>query len=542
MTAGRTPEQVLAGMGLAEKVGQVMMCEVYGTDPDRAHEGNRRRFGVATAAEAVRQLHLGSAIYFRWTDSFTGGPAVLAGLSARLQELAREGSGTGMLIATDQEQGPSSRFGPPATQFPGAMALGAAGDVGLARRAAAITGEELRAVGINVDLAPDADVNVNPANPVIGVRSFGSDPGLVARMVAAQVAGYQSDAGISACAKHFPGHGDTSTDSHTGLPVIGHSRSRWEKVDAPPFRAAISAGVDLVMSAHIRFPELEPDGHPATLSRRVLTGLLRAELGFGGVIITDSLQMRGVRQDHDDEVAVRALEAGADMILMPPDPFAARDAVMAAVRGGRMPLEVLDAKVLRVLRLKERHGLLPGAGPSGQPHLRVVGSPGHRQVAEEIAGAALTLVNEGVAPPPGSLAGLRVLVCGWGEAEDADLVDLLADRIRGSGASVTGVQTGPDPSAVVEDLAAAARDQDLVVCLTHDMTAASSQADLVARIAGSGTPTVAVSVGVPYDAAHLPATVTQFAAYSSAPPVAGAVARLLSGDLRAGGVLPVEMP
>lgn len=536
-----TPEEMLGRMSLAEKVGQVMMCEVYGTDPDRAHEGNRRRFGVDIAAEAVRLLHLGSAIYFRWTDSFADGPQALAGLSARLQEIARRDCGTGMLIATDQEQGPSSRFGPPATQFPGAMALGAVGSTGLARGAAAATGEELAAVGINVDFAPDADVNINPGNPVIGVRSFGSDPGQVARMVAAQVAGYQEDAGISACAKHFPGHGDTSTDSHTGLPVIGHSRRRWEQVDAPPFLAAIEAGVDLVMTAHIRFPGLEPDGHPATLSRRVLTDLLRTELGFDGVIITDSLKMSGVRQDHDDaEVAVRALEAGADMILMPPDPVAARDAVVAAVTGGRLAPEVLDAKVLRVLRLKARRGLLGGPSSPARPDLSVVGSAAHRALADEITGAAVTLLREGAAPLPVRPAGRRVLVCGWGEAENADLVDLLADRLRGLGAVATGAQSGQEPSAGMrESLAAAASDQDLVVCLTHDVTASSAQADLVGRLAASGTPTVVVSVGVPYDVAHLPATVTQFAAYSSAAPVAGAIARLLTGDLRASGVMPV---
>ncbi|AXE39154.1 glycoside hydrolase family 3 protein [Acidipropionibacterium virtanenii] len=542
MSIAETPEEILARMSLAEKIGQLMMCEVYGTDPDRPHEGNGRRFGVPTAAEAVRALHLGSAIYFRWTDSFAEGPGALAGLSRRLQEIARQDSGTGMLIATDQEQGPSSRFGPPATLFPGAMALAAAGDPGLARRSAAITGAELMAVGINVDLAPDADVNVNPANPVIGVRSFGSDPGLVARMVAAQVSGYQDDAGVSACAKHFPGHGDTSTDSHTGLPVIEHDRSLWERVDAPPFRSAIEAGVDMVMTAHIRLPELEPDGQPATLSRRVLDGMLRTGLGFDGVIITDSLQMSGVRQDHDDpEIAVRALLAGADLILMPPDPLGARDAVTAAVTGGRLPPAELDAKVLRVLRLKARRGLLRGGSPIAAPDLSVVGSPAHREVADQVAAAAVTRVNEG-APLPGSLAGLRVLVCGWGEAQDGDLVALLAGRLRGFGAVVRGEQTGREPSAAAAaGLAVAARDQDLVVCLTHDVAAGSAQAELVGRLAESGTTTVAVSVGVPYDAAYLPAAVTQLAVYSLAPPAVDAVARVLAGQSRAEGALPVEM-
>lgn len=534
------PEALLARMSLAQKVGQLMMCEVYGTDAELPHPGNRSLFGVSTAADAVRELGLGSVIYFRWTDSFVDGPKTLAGLSEQLQRVATEAGRPGLFIATDQEQGPSSRLGPPAAQFPGAMALGAAGDPTAARRAAEITGRELRAVGINLDFAPDADVNVNPANPVIGIRSFGSDPHRVGAMVAAQIAGYQDDAGISCCAKHFPGHGDTATDSHTGMPVIEHSREQWWRMDAPAFRDAVAAGVDLVMSAHIRFPGLEPDGLPATLSRRVLGGLLREELGFDGVIITDSLQMKGVRRQYPDgEVAVRALEAGADMILMPPDPFGARDAVVAAVEQGRLAEESLDAKVLRVLRLKARRGVLGGSGGEGSGR---VGAPEHLAAADDAARAAVTIVRRGRTELPRRLEGADVLVCGWGDAENGDLVGEFVSRLSEEGARARGEAGDEDPSpARIEGLAAASAAADLVICLTHDVADGDPQAGLVRALVAAGAPLVCVSVGVPYDASHLPVEATQLAAYSSVPPVARAVVDVIAGRARPAGRLPVQL-
>jgi beta-N-acetylhexosaminidase len=198
------------------------------------------------------------------------------------------------------------------------MAFGAGGSCEDARTAGRISGAELHAIGIRQDYSPVADVNVNPANPVIGVRSFGADPDAVAALVAAEVKGYQSS-GVAATAKHFPGHGDTAVDSHFGFPVITHSRELWSNLDAVPFRAAIRAGIDSIMTAHIMVPALDPSGDPATLSHPILTGILREELGYDGVVVTDSLQMEGVRTKYgDDRVPVLALKAGVDQLLNPP--------------------------------------------------------------------------------------------------------------------------------------------------------------------------------------------------------------------------------
>jgi beta-N-acetylhexosaminidase len=201
-------------------------------------------------------------------------------------------------------------------------------------------------------------------------------------MVAAAVKGF-GEAKIAATAKHFPGHGDTSVDSHTGLPVIKHTRSEWERIDAPPFKAAIDAGVDAVMSAHIVFPKLDPSGDPATLSKPILTGLLREKLGFKGVISTDALNMGGVRKKYDDgEIAVRAVLAGADLLLMPNDLPEAYDAVLAAVKSGRISKERLDQSVTRLLTLKQARGLLTEAPvASAERAAEVLRSPEHRKLA-----------------------------------------------------------------------------------------------------------------------------------------------------------------
>src|SRR6476646_1611225 len=330
-------QQALSRMSLEEKVGQLFVQNVYVSDATTPDSRNIPLYGVASPAEVVKKYHLGGVIYFAWTDSAKN-PQQITGLSNGLQQAAREsGAHIPLLIGTDQEQGVVTRIGPPATQFPGSMALGAGRSTDDARTAAAITGQELKAMGITTDYAPDADVNVSPLNPVIGTRSFSSHTDLVAQMVTAQVKGYQEDGRISSTAKHFPGHGDTSTDSHTGLPVITHTREQWAELDEPPFRAAIAAGIDSIMTAHIVVPALDPAEDPATLSRPILTGILREELGYDGVVVTDSLGMEGVRTKYgDDRVPVLALKAGVDQLLNPPDLGVAWNAVLNAVRGGEL--------------------------------------------------------------------------------------------------------------------------------------------------------------------------------------------------------------
>ncbi|MGW4791453.1 beta-N-acetylhexosaminidase [Nonomuraea sp. NPDC004297] len=377
-----TPVQrVLAKLSVEEKVGQLFMPVLYGTAADTVSGENQARYAAQTPAKVIAKYHLGGVILF---PQNVRSAAQVVGLTNGMQRAAEE---VPLLIGTDQENGLVSRMSALMTDFPGAAEIGATKDTGLSREVAKATGEELRSLGVNLDFAPVADVNVNPRNPVIGRRAFGDDPQRVAKMVTAAVKGF-GDARIAATAKHFPGHGDTSVDSHTGLPVIKHTKAEWERIDAPPFKAAIDAGVDAVMSAHIVFPKLDSSGDPATLSKTILTGLLREKLGFKGVISTDALNMGGVRKKYDDgEISVRAVLAGADLLLMPNDLPKAYGAVLAAVKSGRISKARLDQSVTRLLTLKQNRGLLTEAPvASAQRAAEVLRSPEHRRLAARAGG------------------------------------------------------------------------------------------------------------------------------------------------------------
>lgn len=394
------PGELLSRMTLEEKVGQVFVSRVFGhsaTAPDQADiDANLRELGVRTAAELLVRYRLGGIVYFTWAHN-TRDPRQIADLSNGIQRASlQQPRGLPVLISTDQEHGAVCRVGSPATLFPGAMAIGAGGSRADARTLGRLAGRELRAMGIRQNYSPVADVNVDPANPVIGVRSFGADPDAVAAMVTAEVEGYRA-VGVAATAKHFPGHGDTAVDSHTGFPVITHSREVWEAWDAVPFRAAIAAGADSVMTAHILLPSLDSSGDPATLSRPIVTGILRERLGYDGVVVTDALDMVGVRTKYgDDRVPVLALKAGVDQLLNPPHLDVAWNAVLKAVQDGELTERRLDVSVLRILRLKARLGLLdePYVGVAAVG--RTVGAREHLAAADRIAERTTTLlVNEG---------------------------------------------------------------------------------------------------------------------------------------------------
>ena len=531
----------LASMSLEEKVGQLFMVYVHGssadTDEPEAVATNRERFGVDNAAELIAAYRPGGIIYFHWAGNVED-PAQTAALSAGLQEAATADGGVPLLVAVDQEYGVVARIGEPVTQFPGAMPLGAVGEAETARRAAEIAGAELRAMGLNQNFAPDADVNVAPENPVIGVRSFSSDPRLAAELTAAQVTGYQSG-GVAASAKHFPGHGDTDVDSHVGLPVITHSAEEWAEIDAPPFEAAIEAGVDMIMSAHLQFPALDDSLKPATLSEPILTGLLRDELGFTGVAVTDSLEMEGVRTEFgDDKVPVMALQAGIDLLLMPPDFRLARDAVLDAVASGELTEERIDASVERLLRLKYDRGIVSDPSTDVGAASEAVGTDDHLAAADEIADRALTLLqNDGVLPI--TTDGASVLVTGWGENTTA----VIAEELERAGARAEAFVTGDEPTAdAIASAVDLAADRDLVVVATFSVGAESPQIDLVESLLDSGVPVVAAAVGTPYDITYLTGVNAYLATYSYTSASLRSLAAAVLGEITPQGRLPVDVP
>jgi beta-N-acetylhexosaminidase len=545
-TAAPDPiEARIDAMSVEERIGQLLMPYAYGasaTEVTAAQAaGNQQLYGVDTPGELVTRYHLGGVILLprntlhpTLADLPTGNttdPAKVPALVDGLQRAALGDSGVPLLIATDQEEGLVTRIGTPLATFAGAMPLGATRDPDLARRIAAATGRELSSLGINLDLAPDADVNVEPRNPVIGLRSFGDDPTLVANLAAAQVEGYQQDAGIGAAAKHFPGHGDTTVDSHTGLPRITHDRATLDRLDLPPFASAIDAGVDVVMAGHLLVPALDPD-QPATLSKPILTDLLRNQLGFDGVVMTDSLWMAGIRERSktDADAALHALLAGADILLMPPDPASTVTALAAAVRDGSLSRERLDASVRRVLELKQRLGLLDAAWQptAGMPAGSALAAD--RQLALDAATQAATLVSCATGALP--LTGLTLVVGLAGPSRS------LAAALPG--ADVLAVDFNPTAAQRQAALARAAT-ANRVVLLTWDAGASAAQRQLLASLAAMSTPVIAVSVDLPYDLASTGQADARVATYGAGATSMAGLAAALSGN-RFAGRLPVAVP
>ncbi|GAA2276201.1 glycoside hydrolase family 3 protein [Streptomyces atrovirens] len=542
---------LISRMTLEEKVGQLFVMRVYGhsaTEPDQADvDANLKEIGVRTAAELLARYRVGGIIYFAWAHN-TRDPHQIAGLSNGIQKASLDlPRGLPVLISTDQEHGIVARVGEPATLFPGAMAVGAGGSRSDARTLGRIAGRELRALGIRQNYSPVADVNVDPANPVIGVRSFGSDPEAVAGLVAAEVRGYESSR-VASTAKHFPGHGDTITDSHAELPYIHHTREQWEELDAPPFRAAVAAGIDSIMTAHIVVPALDASEDPATLSRPILTGILREELGYDGVVVTDSLGMEGVRTKYgDDRVPVLALKAGVDQLLNPPSLDVAWNAVLNAVRDGELTEDRLDESILRVLRLKARLGLFEDPYVSHAGVDRTVGTRAHLAAADRIAERTTTLLaNEGGLLPLSRRGQRKLLVVGADPASPSGTTGpptgVLAGALTELGFTATALSTGTAPSAAtIAEAVAAAQDADAVVVGTYNVTASSSQKTLVEQLLATGRPVVAVAVRNPYDVAHLPGVAAYLATYSWTDVELRAAARVIAGRVDPRGTLPVPV-
>ncbi|MFE1933054.1 glycoside hydrolase family 3 protein [Streptomyces sp. NPDC059474] len=555
----RRIDELIGRMTLDQKIGQLFVMRVYGhsaTHPDPADvAANRKDIGVDNAAELIAKYHVGGVMYIGWAHNIRD-PHQVAALSGGIQKAALAASvPVPVLLSTDQEYGTVARVGAPATLFPGAMALGAGGSAADARTAARTAGAELAALGIRQDYAPIADVNVNPANPVIGVRSFGADPKAVARLVAAQVEGYQS-AGVAATAKHFPGHGDTSVDSHVGLPRITHSRKEWERLDAPPFRAAIEAGIDSIMTAHLLFPALDPADDPATLSRPILTGVLREELGYDGVVVTDSLGMEGVRKKYgDDRVPVLALKAGVDQLLNPPSLSRAFEGVRKAVRAGELDEDRIDRSLRRILELKARRGLFDDPYTSDRAVNRTVGTREHRATADRIAERTTTLItNRGGLLPLSPRRRHDLLVVGVDAAAPSGTggppTAVLARALSGLGFTAEALPTGtgdsPGPSAErIEAAVAAARGRDAVIVATYDIAAGSTQRTLVARLVATGVPVVHLALRDPYDIARLGGRGTEPAAslatYCWTDVELRAAARVIAGRVTPRGRLPVAV-
>ena len=519
---------ILGRMSAEEMVGQSLMVGFPGHTE------------TPEVLDLIAAGHVGGVILF--SRNFAS-PEQTRALTTALQRAARAaGHPLPLLIATDQENGIVRRTGSGSTYFPGNMALGAIGSEEAAAAVARATGEELRALGVTMNLAPDVDVANNAANPVIGVRSFGADPEQVARLGAAAVRGYQM-AGVAATIKHFPGHGDTAVDSHLALPVITADRARLDDVELTPFRAGIVAGADAVMTAHIAVPALTGDpALPATLSPPILQGLLRGELGFSGVVITDCLEMRAISDGVGIAAgAVQAVQAGADIVLishLADRQRAGLAALREAVRAGAISEDTVRAAAGRVLRLKRRlvtwdEALDPR--PLGDETLAA-----HQRLADDLyARSVAVLRNEAGLLPLRLPEGAHALVVAQVSAPASGAADLsfsavpFVDELRRqrpaatiSAVTLPGAPTSDD-LAELGHQAAGANVIILLTCNAHlPRHWAASQA-ITRTLLAPRPPVVGVAVCDPYDADALPDIPTWLATYDYLPPALEAAARTL---------------
>ncbi|MEO6511189.1 MAG: glycoside hydrolase family 3 protein [Nocardioides sp.] len=551
-------------MTLQQKVGQLFVIEVAGRDAttvsSAAKSVNQRLYGVDTPAQAIAKYQPGGVIYYSTrvpctgcaTDDNIGDPTQVATLSNGLQTAAlAQPDHIPLQISVDQEGGALvARFLAPATQMPGNMALGAGRSTADAYDSAKVIGSELKAVGVTQDYAPVSDVNINPNNPVIGIRSVGGDADLVSSLASWQVKGYHAG-GVSAVAKHFPGHGDTGVDSHFGLPQVTHSLEQFHAIDLPPFEADIAAGVDTIMTAHVVFPAVDPSGAPATMSHKILTGVLRDELGFKGLIVTDALDMAGATSTYPPNVApVQAIIAGADQLLVPPQMDTAYAAVLDAVRNGTISRKRLDDSVYRVLLHKFQHGIFadPMVDPVTAP--TIMGAPDHLAKAQAITDRTTTLVKNDSGLLPLAAGSRRVLVTGWGVSTTQGIANAMAAR----GATTQVLESGTTPSATQVDAAVAvAQNNDLLVVSTNNAyaidastgqptAAAAAQTRLVRALLATGRPVVVSAMRNPYDVASFAEAPTVVDTYGYTADQVESLVRTLFGEVNPTGRLPVSIP
>jgi len=475
-------------------------------------------------------------------------PTQVRHLAESLQRLARDLDLPPFLIAADQEGGQLMAIGEGTTPLPGNMALGATGSLEPAHKAGEVLGRELAAMGINVDYAPSCDVNINPHNPVIGIRSFGEDPTAVAQLASAMIEGIQSQ-GVAATAKHFPGHGDTTGDSHHGLPTVPYTLERLQQVEFPPFQAAIAADVKLIMTAHLALPALDgPDAPPATLSRRILHGLLREELGFGSVIVTDAMDMGAIRQGEAlGEDAMKAVAAGADLLLLTSNPDDQRrvyESLLSALRHGDLNAKYISASVERILSLKR------WLSRQSQPDLSVVGCVEHQAVADEIAERSITLVRNGANLLPLKLNPKQRLAVVVPKPVDLTPADTSSYVTPGLGAAIRQFHSNVDEYMIafspdaeeIANLLERLREYDMLILGTLNAYTAPNQAEFVRQALKFDIPSVVVALRLPYDLAAFPEAKTYLCTYSILEPSMQALAKALFGQIEFEGKLPVSIP
>lgn len=519
-------------MNLQKKVGRLLIAGFKGV----------------TMSEEIKHLihtyHIGGIILF---GRNIGTPEEILALTNSLQaEAKKAGYETPLLICIDQENGVVRRLGEGTTIIPGAMLLGATHDPSNAKKASLITGKELKALGINWNLAPVVDINNNPKNPVIGVRSFGEDPADVVAMAKNSMLGMQ-EAGVMTTLKHFPGHGDTSVDSHLDLPVINHDLERLHAVELVPFKECMAAGADAVMSAHVYFPALEKkENVPATLSHSVITGLLREELGFDGVITTDCMEMDAIaKRIGTVEGCVQAVEAGVDFVMVSHLHHLQEQAVLRlaeAVESGRISEQRIDESIERIEKLARKYTSWEEID-SNNTVAEFVGSQKHHDEMKEIYQQGITEVKgPGIPIEPND----RVLLI-HPKNEYAMMVEdkryatlKMAEQLKKVHGNVVSMEVDKEiPDDV--DIKGLANGYDHIVVLTLNADKHENQRQLVNELIASGKPVDVIAVRSPYDASYFPNANRLICTYEFTESAFEVVASYLAGKTSINGRLPVSI-
>lgn len=524
----------LQTMTLDQKIGQLFQIRIDGPTLDQAER------------DIILSKHVGGIVYFQYNGNLDD-PVLAATMSNNLQScvLGTGGSGIPLFISMDQEGGRVTRI-TGGSDFPGNMAIGASRSTDMAYLAASTMGSEIKAVGANVNLAPTLDVNNNPLNPVIGVRSFGEDPGLASQMGIAYVNGLHS-AGIIATGKHFPGHGDTAVDSHTGLPTVTYDYETLDAVHGEPFRQAIANGLDAIMSAHIVVTCLDAD-RPATLSPLVMQGYLRGTLGFDGVVMTDSMGMAGITSGYGiAESAVMAIQAGCDLLSLSPDLNVAWAAVKTAAQNGTISMSRINEAVTRILKLKYRYGLFDNPYVDAQAADDIVGHPDHWTAELSVARAGTTLVqNTGNILPLNLTSAQKVLLVTVQASETTtDAAARFASYITQKHSNVESLALAVNPTSsqrtTVKNAAATAY-VTIIGTSRAQLAANTGQAALVNELKAQGRRVIVVGLREPYELASFPTANAYIAAYNYRNCGFQAAADVLFGDWHPTGLLPVTIP
>lgn len=537
-------ERTLASMTLDEKIGQLIIPATVGmflSQDSEAFQQIRRD---------ITEFHVGG-YHMLGENNVLHEPADVALLINHLQSMAK----VPLWITADFEGGVGLRY-TGATRLPRAMAMGATGNPDLAYQAGRITAEEARALGVQVNFYPVVDVNNNARNPIINIRSFGGDPQLVSRMARAYIRGSQEH-GVMATAKHFPGHGDTSTDSHLELPVIDVDRARLNAVELPPFRAAVEEGVGGVMSAHIALPRIETENLPATLSPKMLSGMLRGELRFGGVIFTDAMTMRGVAAHYPEgEAAVRAVKAGADVVLYPPSVEKAFLALKHAVESGEIKELRIDESVRRILNAKAKFGLDRERFAELDKLDKTLGTVENSRTAQQIIESAITLVRDKRNILPLKLSPEQKVLFitmvdnneGWRDGMPGrEFFSQLIKRHTNSTSVYVSDNTAPAEFELIRKLASFS-DAIIVNAFIRvasykgsiDMT--EEEISLLRHLSAIDKRFAFVLYGSPYLLSFVPELPTYVLAYEYYPAAEDAVLKAVLGEIEFKGKLPVELP